>query len=471
MQSMHQPYFPNANPSPYAPSFANSQYSPLMPPQGPGIAIANPGMSSAPTSPGTKQGAVGQKRKQVKNACVNCQKACKKCDEGRPCSRCVKYGLTDTCQDSTRKERKKGIKRGPYKRRQPTSQSGSASASPSNVPLGNPLGNPPTSYTPLSASPSMRQNPFPYSHQGMNQFSQGYETLNHYGYATAYSKEYMMPPIFSGNQVLYSPLVQTQQQEILSRSVSQSPPLTAYIPPKTNSPMLHHSQTHTPASSNSTAGSPNPNDNEVEESSKLAMLSQLCSNVLDSNDTPKTEEGEPASSSPLDHQRDTHSQPSQHTQVSGLKKRHGGLPNHQTPPPSPPHHAHSRTPSYEHPQHNPSQVFHPGHSPHTHSQNSSYNMNSHLGSSHRHMIYETPGNSPSPVEPSFPMALPDESPKNSNIAVSVSQSHSGQQSAAGSPFWPVQSDHYPYGNGHYQSNGNGHGQSQAGQDGWGIHVW
>lgn len=60
---------------------------------------------------------------------VNCQKACKKCDEGRPCARCIKYGLTETCVDSTRKVRKKGIKRGPYKRKIPPSQLGSASAS------------------------------------------------------------------------------------------------------------------------------------------------------------------------------------------------------------------------------------------------------------------------------------------------------------------------------------------------------
>lgn len=63
---------------------------------------------------------VKAKRKQVKNACVNCQKACKRCDEGRPCSRCIKYGLTSTCMDSARKERKRGIKRGPYKRRATT---------------------------------------------------------------------------------------------------------------------------------------------------------------------------------------------------------------------------------------------------------------------------------------------------------------------------------------------------------------
>ncbi|KAI9323761.1 hypothetical protein BX666DRAFT_108842 [Dichotomocladium elegans] len=62
------------------------------------------------------------KRKQVKNACVNCQKACKKCDDGRACQRCIKLGLTATCVDSPRKERRKGVKRGPYKKRQPHEQ-------------------------------------------------------------------------------------------------------------------------------------------------------------------------------------------------------------------------------------------------------------------------------------------------------------------------------------------------------------
>ncbi|KAJ2610946.1 hypothetical protein H4S08_003392 [Coemansia sp. RSA 1365] len=57
------------------------------------------------------------KRAQVKNACVNCQKACKKCDPGRPCQRCIKYSLIDTCVDSKRKPRKRGVKRGPYKKR------------------------------------------------------------------------------------------------------------------------------------------------------------------------------------------------------------------------------------------------------------------------------------------------------------------------------------------------------------------
>lgn len=49
--------------------------------------------------------------------CTNCAGACKRCDDSRPCERCVKYGIADTCVDGTRKERKKGIKRGPYKRK------------------------------------------------------------------------------------------------------------------------------------------------------------------------------------------------------------------------------------------------------------------------------------------------------------------------------------------------------------------
>ena len=61
---------------------------------------------------------VKSKRRQVKNACTNCQKACKKCDDARPCLRCVKYGISEECVDSQRKERQKGIKRGPYKKRE-----------------------------------------------------------------------------------------------------------------------------------------------------------------------------------------------------------------------------------------------------------------------------------------------------------------------------------------------------------------
>lgn len=58
-----------------------------------------------------------KKRIQVKNACVNCQKACKKCDDTKPCLRCIKKGIQETCKDSSRKIRQKGLRRGSYKRK------------------------------------------------------------------------------------------------------------------------------------------------------------------------------------------------------------------------------------------------------------------------------------------------------------------------------------------------------------------
>lgn len=55
----------------------------------------------------------------TKHSCmyiVNCQKACKKCDDCRPCQRCIKYGVGETCVNSSRKERKRsGMRRGPYR--------------------------------------------------------------------------------------------------------------------------------------------------------------------------------------------------------------------------------------------------------------------------------------------------------------------------------------------------------------------
>ncbi|KAJ3866917.1 MAG: hypothetical protein NXY57DRAFT_981395 [Lentinula lateritia] len=65
------------------------------------------------------------KRRQVKNACTNCQKACKKCDDARPCLRCIKYGIPSECIDSQRKERKKGVKRGPYNKKRDCKGNGS----------------------------------------------------------------------------------------------------------------------------------------------------------------------------------------------------------------------------------------------------------------------------------------------------------------------------------------------------------
>ncbi|ORX51775.1 hypothetical protein BCR36DRAFT_350771 [Piromyces finnis] len=60
---------------------------------------------------------IKKKRSQVKMACVNCKKSCKKCANVRPCLRCIQKGIADTCIDIKRKPRRIGIKRGPYKKR------------------------------------------------------------------------------------------------------------------------------------------------------------------------------------------------------------------------------------------------------------------------------------------------------------------------------------------------------------------
>ncbi|KAJ7273389.1 hypothetical protein C8J57DRAFT_1317754 [Mycena rebaudengoi] len=72
-------------------------------------------MHMYPFNPNSDSG-VRTKRRQVKNACTNCQRSSKRCDEARPCLRCVKYGISEACVDSIRRERRKG-KRGPYRKK------------------------------------------------------------------------------------------------------------------------------------------------------------------------------------------------------------------------------------------------------------------------------------------------------------------------------------------------------------------
>lgn len=56
------------------------------------------------------------KRNQVKISCINCKKTHKKCDNSRPCQRCIDHKLIDTCKDAERKKREIGVKRGKYKK-------------------------------------------------------------------------------------------------------------------------------------------------------------------------------------------------------------------------------------------------------------------------------------------------------------------------------------------------------------------
>ncbi|KAJ3764073.1 hypothetical protein EV360DRAFT_77787 [Lentinula raphanica] len=103
------------------------------------------------------------KRRQVKMACTNCATACKRCDEARPCERCKKYGIADRCVDGQRKERKKGIKRGPYKRKNKSSEDNSgeypAQPSPEEWSQGSPT--PPSTATTSTTIPVAPLPPVP----------------------------------------------------------------------------------------------------------------------------------------------------------------------------------------------------------------------------------------------------------------------------------------------------------------------
>ncbi|KAF8269481.1 hypothetical protein EI94DRAFT_953533 [Lactarius quietus] len=110
---------------------ADPNSDPNAPPPAPYVMFPPPGiMYGYPPPPAPPQGygpfppsappvaaVTRAKRKQVKMACTNCASACKRCDEARPCQRCQKYGLVDSCRDGVRKARKVGTKRGPYKRK------------------------------------------------------------------------------------------------------------------------------------------------------------------------------------------------------------------------------------------------------------------------------------------------------------------------------------------------------------------
>ncbi|KAJ7045680.1 hypothetical protein C8F04DRAFT_444821 [Mycena alexandri] len=105
---------------------------------------------------------VRAKRMQVKNACTKCQKACKKCDQGRPCLRCVRYGYgVEECLNSQRKERRMGAKRGPYKKRNGKgkhiahSDEGEPESESSPPPSGSPSTDPGAGLAPVGYTPTL----------------------------------------------------------------------------------------------------------------------------------------------------------------------------------------------------------------------------------------------------------------------------------------------------------------------------
>ncbi|KAL0095067.1 hypothetical protein J3Q64DRAFT_1629331 [Phycomyces blakesleeanus] len=208
------------------------------------------------------------KRKQVKNACVNCQKACKKCDEGRPCQRCIKYALVDTCVDSVRKERKKGVKRGPYKKRK---QESSAASTPTASALPTGL------YSPTAGMGNVRNNAVPIHYQPLT--TGHYDPFNAVSYqnsAQMMPQAYMMPAAI---QQMYhtnpSMLSYQATMNMLSPQQSQTTAVQSSYRPVDQSAQ----QQQTDNTTNGTKAS-----DSDEEGSKLTILSQLCSAVLDRND-------------------------------------------------------------------------------------------------------------------------------------------------------------------------------------------
>ncbi|KAI8886646.1 hypothetical protein K501DRAFT_177150 [Backusella circina FSU 941] len=206
----------------------------LPPMQHPGLA------DQTQNSPSTQ----APKRKQVKNACTNCQKACKKCDDARPCPRCIKYGIADTCVNSVRKERKKGIKRGPYKRRQKSESDKSRKTELSTDQNGQP-----SQYAPSMRGPTM---PFGYP-SNLNQYGQPYDP---YGQYAAYQKtEPMMHQPYVVNSV-YPPMgypvivpgatgensqqQQTQQQQQQHPYQHYNNMMQQHSPQTARPPMMHN---------------------------------------------------------------------------------------------------------------------------------------------------------------------------------------------------------------------------------------
>ncbi|KAI7862808.1 serine hydrolase-domain-containing protein [Spinellus fusiger] len=252
------------------------------------------------------------KRKQVKNACVNCQKACKKCDEERPCQRCVKHGLVDTCVDSVRKERKKGVKRGPYKKRKQDGSADSSTASthnPSSLTTGlySPVGagtadarttSAPMHYPPLTAGP---YDPF----HAVNYQNSSYIMSQGYIMQPAYQQMYPTHPSMLTYQTAMHLLSPQQHQS--SVPSNEPPPVdpakqhaSSDTTPSTPTPTTTPTTTHTPRAGGKSITTPDLD----EEGSKLNLLSQLCSAVLHHKETmPKTksteEQGKETGSSSL----------------------------------------------------------------------------------------------------------------------------------------------------------------------------
>ncbi|KAJ8656925.1 hypothetical protein O0I10_007259 [Lichtheimia ornata] len=242
-----------------------------------GLQPLQPVATGAPATQATTTGQPQAKRKQVKNACTNCQKACKKCDDARPCPRCIKYGISGTCVNSVRKERKKGIKRGPYKRRQKTEDGKNTKAA--RVEQGDTR-----SSNEDTASRTNGVNPptlVPYGYPGsLQQYAQ------HLGAAAAYGyKEQVMsnPNSFVVGAVYPSSLEYPMVVPSNGDTQHKDQSTTDKDGKSTNEAEDKHATAAVPDASTS-SGTSSPDSAQDEDATRFERLTQLCTAALKQND-------------------------------------------------------------------------------------------------------------------------------------------------------------------------------------------
>ncbi|KAJ8657061.1 hypothetical protein O0I10_007140 [Lichtheimia ornata] len=339
-QQPQQPHSPHTSQSPATSSAAVDQQQ-QQPPQPQGLSLPVAALQSfaqangIPVQAAPELNAQGKpKRKQVKNACVNCQKACKKCDDGRPCQRCIKYGLQDTCVNSVRKERKKGIKRGPYKKRKQAdggSTDGSAASTPAtSLPAG--LYAPTTQGSAAGVRTANGVLAYPSFQSGTYDAAFHAAAVSYQNSASMIPHAYMVPAAI---QQMYPPNTMLSYQAAMNMLSPQhgqpSPNIYGYRPDAASSQQQqqqqqqqqapqqqqeadaqsaqHRSHEGSPATPNG-VGTPNSNPIKPEtttesddEGSKLNILSQLCSAVLDR--TPDTSNATTTTTTPAVSQAST----------------------------------------------------------------------------------------------------------------------------------------------------------------------
>ncbi|THH11919.1 hypothetical protein EW145_g349 [Phellinidium pouzarii] len=267
------------------------------PPPPPGMIYAYPtaqGYPGMPFAPGMALPAalVRPKRKQVKMACTNCASACKRCDEGRPCERCCKYGISDTCQDGTRKERKKGIKRGPYKRKSKVSADASYEGFPAeqNPTEGfyQPYFYPPAGFVTVGPDGQPMQGDPSGAQQGMThpQYYSLHAPYPPYPFPHGPNGTY---PVMGGH-VLGQPGSSGADTEGASTSTGPLPPITAPISDADDGTTEGDSQTGSRGRKRKVAASPTRGQGsgaggkDDRSSSKRAGKKAAVSNVDDTND-------------------------------------------------------------------------------------------------------------------------------------------------------------------------------------------